>query len=177
MKSANILGAFAVCVNAACYVFGVQHLPDGAVSFRGNLRYLDNYRPVYKDRKDPAGGARIMKGDLGANGPPCPDTKIRMGLYFPHAYSGTISELRKTDDSGYVITEYLQHNMPQKPTAGSNKQTQQGSTQTSGGPKMTSESASRIQSAADRNPGSTTASSGFKERAQSSAAKNTSGKN
>ncbi|KAF9302880.1 hypothetical protein BG003_002255, partial [Podila horticola] len=66
--------------------------------------------------------------------------------------------------------------MPQQPTTGSNKQTQQGSTQTSGGTKMTSESAARIQSTADRKPDSTTATSGFKERAQSSAAKNTSGK-
>ncbi|KAF9307866.1 hypothetical protein BGZ91_008135 [Linnemannia elongata] len=62
--------------------------------------------------------------------------------------------------------------MPQHPTAGSNKQAQQGSTQNSGDTKMTSESAARIQSAADRKPDSTTATSGFKERAQSAAAKN-----
>lgn len=37
---------------------------------------------------------------------------------------------------------------------------------------MTSQDASRIQSAADRNPSSTTATSGFKERAQSSGARN-----
>ncbi|KAF9116506.1 hypothetical protein BGW39_002719 [Mortierella sp. 14UC] len=66
--------------------------------------------------------------------------------------------------------------MPQQPTTGSNKQAQQGSTQNSGGTKMTPESAARIQSAADRNPQSATATGGFKERAQSSAAKNTSGK-
>ncbi|KAG0373560.1 hypothetical protein BGX24_011546 [Mortierella sp. AD032] len=66
--------------------------------------------------------------------------------------------------------------MPQQPTPGSNKQAHQGSTQTSGGAKMTQESAARIQSTADRHPGSTTATSGFKERAQSSAAKNTTGK-
>lgn len=66
--------------------------------------------------------------------------------------------------------------MPQHPTTGSNKQAQQGSTQASGGTKMTPESAARIQSAADRNPQSTPATSGFKERAQSSAASNTSGK-
>ncbi|ORZ14859.1 hypothetical protein BCR41DRAFT_396589 [Lobosporangium transversale] len=37
---------------------------------------------------------------------------------------------------------------------------------------MTSEDASRIQSAADRNPKSATATTGFKERAMSTAAKN-----
>ncbi|KAF9290205.1 hypothetical protein BGZ68_007676 [Mortierella alpina] len=68
-------------------------------------------------------------------------------------------------------------NMPQQPTAQSNKQAQQGSAQNSGGTKMTSEAASRVQSAADRKPGSDTATSGFKERAQSSAAKNTTGGN
>ena len=40
------------------------------------------------------------------------------------------------------------------------------------GSKMTLGAASRIQSAADRNPSSASATSGFKERAQSSAAKN-----
>ncbi|KAF9081547.1 hypothetical protein BGX29_004429, partial [Mortierella sp. GBA35] len=53
---------------------------------------------------------------------------------------------------------------------------QQGSSQTSRGTRMTLDAASRIQSAADRNPGSYTASSGFKQRAQSSAAKNTKGR-
>lgn len=38
--------------------------------------------------------------------------------------------------------------------------------------KMTSEAASRIQSSADQNPNSSSATSGFKERAQSSGAKN-----
>lgn len=38
--------------------------------------------------------------------------------------------------------------------------------------KMTPEAASRIQSAADRNPNSASALSGFKEKAQSTAAKN-----
>ncbi|KAG0273907.1 hypothetical protein BGZ95_010279 [Linnemannia exigua] len=66
--------------------------------------------------------------------------------------------------------------MPQQPTTGSNKQAQQGSTQTSGGTKITPEAASRIQSAADRHPDSTTATSGFKERAQAAATKNNSGK-
>lgn len=41
-----------------------------------------------------------------------------------------------------------------------------------GGNKMTPAAASRIQSFADRNPNSVTAQSGFKERAQSNAAKN-----
>ncbi|KAG0084590.1 hypothetical protein BGZ93_003457 [Podila epicladia] len=40
------------------------------------------------------------------------------------------------------------------------------------GNSMTSQDASRIQSAADRNPSSYTSTSGFKERAQSSAARN-----
>ncbi|KAF9211175.1 hypothetical protein BGZ59_008424 [Podila verticillata] len=40
------------------------------------------------------------------------------------------------------------------------------------GASMTSQDASRIQSAADRNPSSDTSTSGFKERAQSSAARN-----
>ncbi|KAF9971938.1 hypothetical protein BGZ75_001700, partial [Mortierella antarctica] len=62
-----------------------------------------------------------------------------------------------------------------QPTSEANKQPQQGSTQNSGGTKMTSDAAARVQSAADRKPDSNTASSGFKERAQSSAAKNTSG--
>ncbi|KAF9909897.1 hypothetical protein EC991_007887 [Linnemannia zychae] len=62
--------------------------------------------------------------------------------------------------------------MPQKPSTGSsNKQAQQGSNQNSG-TKMTQEAASRIQSAADRHPNSTTSQTGFKERAQSNAAKN-----
>ena len=41
-----------------------------------------------------------------------------------------------------------------------------------GGNKMTPTAASRIQSTADRNPNSASATSGFKERAQSSGAKN-----
>ncbi|KAK3818281.1 MAG: hypothetical protein JOS17DRAFT_757482 [Linnemannia elongata] len=53
---------------------------------------------------------------------------------------------------------------------------QQHSSQVSRGTRMTSSAASRIQSAADRNPGSYTASSGFKQRAQSSAAKNARGR-
>ncbi|WP_431953287.1 hypothetical protein [Nocardia lijiangensis] len=40
------------------------------------------------------------------------------------------------------------------------------------GGKMTAEAASRIQSAAAKNPGSASAESGFASRAQSSAAKN-----
>lgn len=40
------------------------------------------------------------------------------------------------------------------------------------GSKMTPEAASRIQSAADRNPSSRTATSGFKSRAASAAARN-----
>ncbi|KAF9908574.1 hypothetical protein EC991_009719 [Linnemannia zychae] len=59
--------------------------------------------------------------------------------------------------------------------ANSTNSAQQGWSQPSRG-KMTSSAASRIQSAADRNPGSYTASSGFKQRAQSSAARNANGK-
>ncbi|KAF9313519.1 hypothetical protein BG003_005093 [Podila horticola] len=62
--------------------------------------------------------------------------------------------------------------MPQKPTTGSS---QKQPSQSSGATKMTSEAAARIQSTADRNPSSYTSTSGFKERAQSSAAKNRQG--
>ncbi|KAG0267657.1 hypothetical protein BGZ95_002792, partial [Linnemannia exigua] len=53
---------------------------------------------------------------------------------------------------------------------------QQGWSQPSRGARMmTPRAASRIQSASDRNPGSYSASSGFKQRAQSSAARNSKG--
>ncbi|KAK3845610.1 MAG: hypothetical protein J3R72DRAFT_520793 [Linnemannia gamsii] len=54
---------------------------------------------------------------------------------------------------------------------------QQGWSQPQRGSRMmTPRAASRIQSASDRNPGSYSASSGFKQRAQSSAAKNSKGR-
>jgi hypothetical protein len=59
-------------------------------------------------------------------------------------------------------------------TGSSNKGTSSAKTSGHGGgsTKMTSQDASRIQSAADKNPHSPSAESGFKERAASAAAKN-----
>ncbi|KAG9061079.1 hypothetical protein KI688_007708 [Linnemannia hyalina] len=93
MKSAIILGALAVCANAAYYVFDVQHMSNGGITSHGNLRYLNNdYSPEYKDCKQ-TNGMRFEKGDLGGSFS-CPDeTKIKVGLYFPRGYNGTISEV------------------------------------------------------------------------------------
>ncbi|OAQ23487.1 hypothetical protein K457DRAFT_130529 [Linnemannia elongata AG-77] len=37
-------------------------------------------------------GVTINRGDIGSEFKICPDSNIRMGLYFPHGYNGTISE-------------------------------------------------------------------------------------
>lgn len=92
MKSAIILGALAVYANAAYYILDVHHLKSGGIDSHGTLRYIDNdYNPVYKDCKE-ASGMRIERGHLGGS-IPCPVSNIRMGLYFPRGYNGTISEV------------------------------------------------------------------------------------
>ncbi|KAF9154689.1 hypothetical protein BG015_000217 [Linnemannia schmuckeri] len=90
---AIVLSMLAICANAAYYILDVQHLPEETISARGTLRYVGNdYLPVYKECKETS-GLQIEQGHLGGSSPPCPDTNVRIGLYFPRGYNGTISEV------------------------------------------------------------------------------------
>lgn len=92
MKVAIILSALVACANAAYYIIDTLPERDGALSYWGTLRFdADSYTAIQKECADKT-GVRIKRGDLGADGKNCPYANIRVGLYFPHGYNGTISE-------------------------------------------------------------------------------------
>jgi hypothetical protein len=95
MKSAIILCALAACANAAYYILDTRPLNDGTVTFWGTLRYdEDNYTARQKECVQKV-GIRLNRGDLGGSMLTCPETEsnIRLGLYFPQGYNGTITEV------------------------------------------------------------------------------------
>ncbi|KAK3822315.1 MAG: hypothetical protein J3R72DRAFT_459152 [Linnemannia gamsii] len=92
MKTAIILGALIACANAAYYIIDTMPQRDGAFSYWATLRHdADDYSARQKECVD-EDGVLIYRGDLGAGSKICSYSNIRMGLYFPHGYNGTISE-------------------------------------------------------------------------------------
>ncbi|KAF9323765.1 hypothetical protein BGZ91_003379 [Linnemannia elongata] len=92
MKTAIILSALAACANAAYYIIDTVPELNGAFTYWATLRYdADHYTARQLECVDKM-GVTINRGDIGSDFKICPDSNIRMGLYFPHGYNGTISE-------------------------------------------------------------------------------------
>ncbi|KAG0233008.1 hypothetical protein BGW41_001667 [Actinomortierella wolfii] len=94
MKVFALLATLAAYASAAHFIFDVYPEDNGAISFFGNLRYLDpdphNRDPLYIDCKGKF-GVWVVKGSPGGYSW-CDGMKVSVGLYFPKGFNGTISE-------------------------------------------------------------------------------------
>jgi hypothetical protein len=91
MKIGIVISVFVTYVNAAYYILDVQHWSADSIIFKGDLKYIDDYSG-YKHCTSGNAGLQINKGGLGAS-VSCKNANVDMGLYFPHGYNGTISEV------------------------------------------------------------------------------------